>query len=131
VVLGVDGIADFNALHSRKRNAEVQLYAFDLLALDGEDLRNLPLHMRNQAAALYSSVLRDAERAMVYGAYEIKVEQVQPGSWKAHIRRLDGQPISTAPYGPDEIPILSTNAFYSAEDALQAAKDLIDRGHMK
>jgi ATP-dependent DNA ligase len=41
VVLGVDGIADFNALHSRKRNAEVQLYAFDVLALDGEDLRGL------------------------------------------------------------------------------------------
>jgi len=38
VVLGVDGIADFNALHSRKH--EVQLYAFDILALDGEDLRD-------------------------------------------------------------------------------------------
>jgi hypothetical protein len=37
VVLGVDGIADFNALHSRKHNHEVQLYAFDILALDGED----------------------------------------------------------------------------------------------
>jgi hypothetical protein len=39
VVLGVDGIADFNALHSRKHNHEVQLYAFDILALDGEDPR--------------------------------------------------------------------------------------------
>ena len=29
VVLGVDGIADFNALHSREHNDEVQLYAFD------------------------------------------------------------------------------------------------------
>jgi hypothetical protein len=46
VILGVDGIADFNALHSRKRNAEVQLYAFDILALDGEDLRDLPLSIR-------------------------------------------------------------------------------------
>ena len=43
VVLGVDGIADFNALHSRKHDDEVQLYAFDILALDGEDLRPLPL----------------------------------------------------------------------------------------
>ena len=39
VVLGVDGVADFNALHSRKHDDEVQLYAFDILALDGEDLR--------------------------------------------------------------------------------------------
>jgi bifunctional non-homologous end joining protein LigD len=34
VVLGVDGIADFDALHSRKHEEEVQLYAFDILALD-------------------------------------------------------------------------------------------------
>jgi ATP-dependent DNA ligase len=33
VVLGVDGISDFNALHSGKYNDEVQLYAFDILAL--------------------------------------------------------------------------------------------------
>jgi hypothetical protein len=38
---------DFNALHSRKHDHEVQLYAFDILALDGEDdLRALPLSMR-------------------------------------------------------------------------------------
>ena len=46
VLLGVDGIADFNALHSRRHDDEVQLYAFDILALDGEDLRGLPLSMR-------------------------------------------------------------------------------------
>ena len=46
VVLGVDGIADFNALHSRQHDDEVQLYAFDILALDGDDLRPLPLSMR-------------------------------------------------------------------------------------
>ncbi|WP_245473830.1 hypothetical protein [Bradyrhizobium zhanjiangense] len=34
VVLGVDGISDFNALHSRKHDQEVQL--FDLLAMDGD-----------------------------------------------------------------------------------------------
>ncbi len=46
VVLGVDGVSDFNALHSGKQNAEVQLCAFDVLAMDGEDLRQLPLSMR-------------------------------------------------------------------------------------
>jgi ATP-dependent DNA ligase len=44
--LGVDGVSDFNALHSGKHNEEVQLYAFDILALDGDDLRPLPLSMR-------------------------------------------------------------------------------------
>jgi ATP-dependent DNA ligase len=37
VVLGVDGVSDFNALHSRKCDAAVQLYAFDVLAMGGED----------------------------------------------------------------------------------------------
>jgi len=46
VVLGVDGVADFDALHSGKCNEEVQLYAFDCLARDGDDLRKLPLSMR-------------------------------------------------------------------------------------
>ena len=46
VILGVDGISDFNALHSGKHNDEVELYAFDILALDGDDLRSLPLSMR-------------------------------------------------------------------------------------
>jgi ATP-dependent DNA ligase len=46
VVLGVDGAADFNALHSRKHDHEVQLCAFDIMALDGDDLRGLPLSMR-------------------------------------------------------------------------------------
>jgi ATP-dependent DNA ligase len=46
VVLGVDGIADFNALHSRKHDHEVQFCAFDILAEGGDDLRQLPLSMR-------------------------------------------------------------------------------------
>jgi bifunctional non-homologous end joining protein LigD len=46
VLLGVDGISDFNGLHSRHYDEEVQLYAFDVLALDGDDLRKLPLSLR-------------------------------------------------------------------------------------
>jgi len=45
-VLSVDGIPDFNALQSRKHDHEVQLYAFDCLALDGDDIRKLPRSMR-------------------------------------------------------------------------------------
>jgi hypothetical protein len=48
VVLNVDGSSDFNDLHSRKHDYEVQLYAFDILALGGDDLRSLPLHLRKQ-----------------------------------------------------------------------------------
>jgi bifunctional non-homologous end joining protein LigD len=46
VILGLDGVSDFEALYSGRHNDEVQLYAFDVLALDGDDLRQLPLSMR-------------------------------------------------------------------------------------
>jgi ATP dependent DNA ligase domain len=51
VVLGVDGISDFEALYSHKHDDEVQLYAFDVLAMDGDDMRQLPLSMRNANVA--------------------------------------------------------------------------------
>jgi ATP-dependent DNA ligase len=40
VLLGVDGVSDFNGLHSRQRDDEVEFYG------DGDDLRKLPLSMR-------------------------------------------------------------------------------------
>jgi ATP-dependent DNA ligase len=46
VILGVDGVSDFNALHSRKHDDEVQFCAFDILVEGGDDLRKLPLHLR-------------------------------------------------------------------------------------
>ena len=46
VLLGVDGRSDFNGLHSRRHDVEVEFYAFDCLVSDGEDIRKLPLSMR-------------------------------------------------------------------------------------
>jgi len=46
VLLDVDGRSDFDRLHSRKHNNEVQFYAFDVLMSDGDDLRKLPLSIR-------------------------------------------------------------------------------------
>jgi len=46
VLLGVDGRSDFDGLHGRQHNDEVQFYAFDVLMSDGDDLRKLPLSMR-------------------------------------------------------------------------------------
>jgi|SRR3984957_19293484 bifunctional non-homologous end joining protein LigD len=43
VVCGSDGVAVFDALHRRGTVTEAMLYAFDLLELDGEDLRTQPL----------------------------------------------------------------------------------------
>ena len=51
MLLGVDGRSDFNGLHSRRHDAEVEFYAFDILAEGGEDLRRLPLSMRKTSLA--------------------------------------------------------------------------------
>jgi bifunctional non-homologous end joining protein LigD len=46
MISGVDGVPRFNDLHSRKHEEEVQLYPFHCRALEGEDLRELPLSIR-------------------------------------------------------------------------------------
>ena len=51
VVCGPDGVAIFDALHRRGTVTEAMLYAFDLLELDGEDLRALPLGDRKKKLA--------------------------------------------------------------------------------
>jgi bifunctional non-homologous end joining protein LigD len=51
VVCGPDGVAIFDALHRRGTVSEAMLYGFDLLELDGEDLRPLPLCDRKKRLA--------------------------------------------------------------------------------
>jgi bifunctional non-homologous end joining protein LigD len=51
VVAGADGVAIFDALHRRGRVIDAILQAFDLLELDGEDLRPLPLRQRKPRLA--------------------------------------------------------------------------------
>jgi ATP-dependent DNA ligase len=70
VLLGVDGVSDFDGLHSRKHDDEVQLYAFDALALNGEDLRGLPLH--------------------------ISARTIWPGCWRAGLTGFSSRPSKTA-----------------------------------
>jgi ATP-dependent DNA ligase len=45
VLLGIDGRFDFNGLHSRRHDHEVEFYAFDIPVSDNRDLRKLPLSM--------------------------------------------------------------------------------------
>jgi bifunctional non-homologous end joining protein LigD len=62
VVCGPDGVAIFDALHRRGTVSEAMRYAFDLLELDGEDLRGLPLGDRKQRLA---RLLRGRRRGIV------------------------------------------------------------------
>jgi ATP-dependent DNA ligase len=56
VACGEDGIASFNRIRYRRHDADVFLYAFDLLELNGDDLRHDPLPVRK--ATLVSVLAR-------------------------------------------------------------------------
>jgi bifunctional non-homologous end joining protein LigD len=51
VVSGADGVAAFDALHRRHKATDAMLYAFDVLELNGKDLRALPLGDRKAKLA--------------------------------------------------------------------------------
>jgi ATP-dependent DNA ligase len=51
VVAGEGGVAVFDALHRRQKATNAMLYAFDLLELNGKDLRPLPLGDRKAKLA--------------------------------------------------------------------------------
>ena len=51
MLLGIDGIADFNGLHSHQHDDEVQLYGFDVVMSAGNGLRPLSLHLRKNHLA--------------------------------------------------------------------------------
>ena len=57
VACGDDGIASFDRIRYRRHDAGVFLYAFDLIELDGDDLRRDPLAVRK---ATLASLLRRA-----------------------------------------------------------------------
>jgi bifunctional non-homologous end joining protein LigD len=63
VILGVDGISDFNALHSGKHNDEVQFCAFDILVEDDAAAPPAQDQPRTPAGAQARGHLRQPVRA--------------------------------------------------------------------
>jgi bifunctional non-homologous end joining protein LigD len=59
VVCRDDGVSDFKALHSRRRDHDAVLFAFDLIEHQGEDLRNAPLLDRKRQLAKLLGRARD------------------------------------------------------------------------
>jgi bifunctional non-homologous end joining protein LigD len=51
VACGDDGVPSFDRIRYRRHDASVFLYAFDLIELDGEDLRRDPLAVRKVTLA--------------------------------------------------------------------------------
>ena len=51
VACGEDGIASFDRIRYRRHDASVFLFAFDLIELDGDDLRREPLAVRKATLA--------------------------------------------------------------------------------
>ena len=97
-------MSDFDGLHSRKHNNEVQFYAFDMLVSDGDDVRRLPLSMRKADLARLLArrvdgfrIGRDRTRPvparLLNGIGRTGFEASRP--------RLSGRPISTLGEGQE------------------------------
>jgi ATP-dependent DNA ligase len=57
---GDDGITSFDRIHYRRHDATVFIYAFDLIELEGDDLRREPLGVRKAALASLPVSRRDS-----------------------------------------------------------------------
>jgi bifunctional non-homologous end joining protein LigD len=66
VACGDDGIASFDRIRYRQHDADVFLYAFDLIELNGDDLRRDPLNVRK---ATLASVLARASPGLRLNEY--------------------------------------------------------------
>jgi bifunctional non-homologous end joining protein LigD len=62
VVIGPDGLTDFEALRRRGAGDRAVLYAFDLIEYDGQDLRALPIETRK---ATLASLLRKSRSILL------------------------------------------------------------------
>jgi ATP-dependent DNA ligase len=114
VACGDDGIALFDRIRYRHHDADVFLYAFDLIELDGDDLRREPLNVRKatlasvlaRAAARMSSITPVcwALRASCQSARIRSIVQVarRTGSRARTrpVRRCDGKPRRTGAADP-------------------------------
>ena len=85
VVLRKDGRSDFGALLIKRGGAEATLMAFDLLRLDGDDLRLKPLEARREAlrrlvagvnGILFSEALASEGAAVFAKACELDLEGI-------------------------------------------------------
>ena len=63
------GVAAFHVLRHRRNEPQAFLYAFDLLELNGTDMRREPIEVRK--AATLTSILRKAKPAMACGSTNI------------------------------------------------------------
>jgi bifunctional non-homologous end joining protein LigD len=66
VACGDDGVASFDRVRYRRHDASVFLYAFDLIELNGDDLRRDPLEVRK---AMLRSVLAKAASGMRFNEH--------------------------------------------------------------
>ena len=85
-----DGLTDFEALRRRGAGAVAVLYAFDLLELDGDDLRNLPIETRK---ATLASLLRKIGHA----APTVPRCSLTPASWAPRVSCQSGSALPIAP----------------------------------
>src|SRR5262245_7711726 len=96
VLLTIHGISDIDGLHTGKCNKAVQLYAFDLLARAGDDLRPLPIHMRMTSSSNCSRAGR-----MGSSSRAVRSRRDRPGPVPSRLQHRPGGPGLETPRSKD------------------------------
>ena len=91
VLFTADGHSDFNGLHSRRYDEEVEFYAFDMLIRDSDDIRKLPLHLRKAKLARLLARRVDGIHPASFEQGEISPSLFQ----HARLLRLEGPGLET------------------------------------
>jgi hypothetical protein len=86
-VCGPDGVAVFDALHRRGTVTEAMLYAFDLLELDGEDLRHIPVLDRKRRLA---RLLSGRRLGIVLSDHTDEDSFCRPARWASRVLSRSG-----------------------------------------
>jgi ATP-dependent DNA ligase len=110
VVCGADGVAVFDALHRRRKAGDAILYAFDLIELNGEDFRPLPIGKRKaQLARPTSRIIRANGDKAFFGWPNIPQIEAEVAAWydaktldeeKIIARRINKAAFDNAIYAP-------------------------------
>ena len=100
VVCGDDGVSDFDRLHSQGWDGAVFLFAFDVLEIDGDDLRQEPLERRK---ARLEKVLARAGAGIQFNEHAatstVPPCSRPPASWASRASSRSGAISPTVPAG--------------------------------
>jgi bifunctional non-homologous end joining protein LigD len=99
VACGEDGIASFDRIRYRHNDDGVFLYAFDLIELDGDDLRRNPLIVRKTTLASVLARAAPGLRLNEHLEADARMSSITPASWASKVSSRSARTRDIDPVG--------------------------------